>query len=344
MKKQIITIIILVTSLLATFILGCKKEDNNDTNINTPVAAFIANPITGTATLNVIFTDQSQNNPTSWQWDFGDGGSSTQQNPSHTYNTAGTYTVTLTVNNSYGSDTEIKTDFISVGTSNCPASFTDTRDGNTYSSVQIGSQCWMAENLAYLPLVSPSSAESETTPYYYVYDYQGTDVNAAKATSNYQTYGVLYNWPAAMDGQASSNSVPSGVQGVCPSGWHLPSDEEWKILEGEVDSQYGYPDPEWDGTGWRGSDAGGNLKETGYSHWNSPNTGATNSSGFTALPGGNRYYNGSFYGLGYYAYFWSSADSNSSYAWSRYLHYDRANVLRHNYNKHLGFSVRCTKD
>ncbi len=235
-------------------------------------------------------------------------------------------------------DTVIKVNFIT-----CPPSFTDIRDGNVYSAVQIGSQCWMAENLAYLPLVSPSSAGSETTPYYYVYDYQGTDVNAAKATSNYQTYGVLYNWPAAMDGDASSNSVPSGVQGICPSGWHLPSDEELKILEGTVDSQYGYPDPEWDGTGWRGTDVGGNLKETGTTHWNLPNTGATNSSSFTALPGGYRH-GGSFYGLGNYANFWSSAEDGSSHAWYRYLYYSNANVGRDGNLKLNGFSVRCTKD
>ncbi len=104
--------------------------------------------------------------------------------------------------------------------------FTDSRDGNVYKFVKIGTQTWMAENLAYLPSVVGSATGSETTPYYYVYGYDGTSVTAAKATSNYTTYGVLYNWPAAMGGFSSSSSNPSGVQGVCPAGWHLPSEAE----------------------------------------------------------------------------------------------------------------------
>ena len=239
-------------------------------------------------------------------------------------------------------DTLIRIDFQS--SSSCPASFTDTRDNHVYSAVQIGSQCWMTENLAYLPSVSPSSAGSEATPYYYVHGYQGTSVSAAMATSNFKTYGVLYNWPAAMNGASSSNYVPSGVQGVCPNGWHLPSDEEWKILEGEVDSQYGYPDPEWDGTGFRGSDAGGNLKETGTTHWLSPNAFATNSSGFTALPAGGRY-GGTFYDLHFYAKLWSSTEYISTMVWFRQLYHSGGKVYRNNLNlKSDGFSTRCLKD
>jgi len=204
----------------------------------------------------------------------------------------------------------------------CGDAVTDPRDGHIYNTVQIGSQCWMAENLAYLPSVSPSSAGSETSPYYYVYDYQGTDVSAAKATSNYQTYGVLYNWTAAMNGEASSNSVPSGVQGACPAGWHLPSDAEWTVLTDHLG-----------GT----SVAGGKMKETGTIHWYSPNTGATNSSGFTAFPAGGRYYNGSFYNLRFIALFWSSTEDNSSYAWSRSLYCSGANVGRdHSYKSNGG--------
>ncbi len=309
-----------------------------------PNADFIADPLSGSPPLNVNFEDQSTNTPTSWQWSFGDGGSSTQQNPTHTYNSNGTYTVSLTVSNNHGSETKTKSDYIVIGNSNCPSTFTDARDNQVYSAVQIGSQCWMVENLAYLPSVSPSSAGSQTTPYYYVYDYQGTNVNAAKATSNYQTYGVLYNWPAAMAGDASSNSVPSGVQGICPNGWHLPGDEEWKILEGEVDSQYGYPDSEWDDSFWRGLDAGGSLKEMGTTHWSSPNTGATNSSGFTALPAGFCGSSGTYYGLDDYLYVWSSTQDGNTDAWFRSLHSGGAEVYRSSNLKDNGFSVRCTKD
>ena len=85
-----------------------------------------------------------------------------------------------------------------------------THEGYDYSTVLIGDQCWFSENCRYLPEVSPSSEGSETEPYYYVYDYEGTDVAAAIATANYETYGVLYNWPAVM------------TEGICPSGWHIP--------------------------------------------------------------------------------------------------------------------------
>ncbi|MCP4002072.1 MAG: hypothetical protein GY727_14280, partial [Gammaproteobacteria bacterium] len=99
----------------------------------------------------------------------------------------------------------------------CGYPITDNRDSNTYQTVEIGGQCWMAENLAYLPSVNPPDQGSTTSPYYYVYGYDSTDVSEAKTEPNYQTYGVLYNWPAAMAGAASSNTVPSGVQGICPA-------------------------------------------------------------------------------------------------------------------------------
>ena len=100
--------------------------------------------------------------------------------------------------------------------------FTDTRDGNTYSTVKLGNQIWMAENLAYLPEVSPSSLGAVNNndyadPFYYVYGYEGSDVGQAKSNVNYGKYGVLYNWQAAID--------------ACPAGWHLPTDADWKELE-----------------------------------------------------------------------------------------------------------------
>ena len=112
--------------------------------------------------------------------------------------------------------------------------FTDIRDNNIYEWVKIGNQIWMAENLAYLPSVSKFEylhyINDLGESHYYVYDYYDTIVSSAKATSNYETYGVLYNWDAAMDGAFSSSSNPSGVQGACPDDWHLPSDAEWTEL------------------------------------------------------------------------------------------------------------------
>ena len=208
--------------------------------------------------------------------------------------------------------------------------FTDPRDGNHYNTVKIGNQIWMAENLKYLPSVVGPGTGSQTTPYYYVYGYDGTNITDAKATANYTTYGVLYNWSAAMNGAASSTTNPSGIQGVCPTGWHLPSDAEWTEL-----------------TDYLGGTtiAGGKLKETGTTHWASPNTGATNETGFTALPGGYRNNNGTFLDLGYYGSWWSATENNAATAWSRLMNFNSSIVFRnYYYNKELGFSVRCVRD
>ena len=208
--------------------------------------------------------------------------------------------------------------------------FIDSRDGNEYNWVQIGDQVWMAENLAYLPSVNmvADGSEDAAGSYYYVYGYDGTNVADAKATDNYATYGVLYNWTAAMDGEASSTTNPSGIQGVCPAGWHLPSDAEWTELTDYLG-----------GTG-----AGGKLKETGTTHWNSPNTGATNEIGFTALPGGTRNYNGAFYDIGNYGNWWSATELNATYAWNRIMSYAFSDVYRDYDGKEVGFSVRCLRD
>jgi len=207
--------------------------------------------------------------------------------------------------------------------------FIDSRDGNEYNWVQIGDQVWMAENLKYLPSVVGPGTGSNSTAYYYVYGYNGTNVADAKATANYTTYGVLYNWPAAMDGEASSTTNPSGVQGVCPTGWHLPSDAEWTQL-----------------TGYLGGEvvAGGKLKETGTTHWSSPNTSATNETGFTALPGGYRYDDGTFDGIGDYGFWWSATEFSTTNAWYRGVGYDYSYVYKSYGYKGWGVSVRCVRD
>jgi len=201
--------------------------------------------------------------------------------------------------------------------------FTDVRDGKTYETIKIGGQVWMTENLAYLPSVSPSSLSSETAPYYYVYDYQGTDVAAAKQHTNYTTYGVLYNWPAAM--------------AACPAGWHLPSDAEWKELEISL----GMTQAEADEIGLRGTNQGTQMKTT--SGWLGYGNG-TNTSGFSALPGGYRNLNGGeFNNIDYTAYWWSSAEQSGSGAWYRYIDHSYTVVLRFSADKMFGFSVRCVR-
>ncbi|MBS0011357.1 MAG: hypothetical protein KFF49_08095 [Bacteroidales bacterium] len=192
--------------------------------------------------------------------------------------------------------------------------FTDTRDNKEYKWVRIGDQVWMAENLTYLPSVSPSSGGSYTDPYYYVYGYEGSNLSEAKATDNFNTYGVLYNWPAAMVS--------------CPDGWHLPTDEEWTELNDYLGGE---------------SVAGGKLKETGTSHWESPNYGASNETGFTALPGGVRG-NGNFDSLDQYGNWWSATENYTDCAWGTSMAYFNSSVYRSFYIKQFGFSLRCLRD
>ncbi|WMN13100.1 FISUMP domain-containing protein [Marivirga salinae] len=209
--------------------------------------------------------------------------------------------------------------------------FIDSRDGKEYHTITIGDQVWMAENLAYLPSVNQVADGSEDAAgaYYYVYGYDGTDVNEAKATDNYVTFGVLYNWSAAMNGSESSSGNPSGTQGVCPEGWHLPSDSEWRQLKTYLGGS---------------SVAGGKLKETGTTHWKSPNTGATNETGFTALPGGFRVDYGMFLNVESVGYWWSAREDGGSTAWYHDIDYDETSVDRNLSYKEFGFCVRCVKD
>jgi uncharacterized protein (TIGR02145 family) len=197
----------------------------------------------------------------------------------------------------------------------CGQPFNDPRDGKIYTTVQIGTQCWMKENLAYLPGVVGPATGSTTDPYYYVYGYDGTSVSVAKETSNYRTYGVLYNWQASLI--------------VCPTGWHTPTDAEWTTL-----------------TNYLGSAefAGLALKETGTVHWMAPNTGVTNSSGFTALPGGRRNTEGSFELITNGGYWWTSTEYSTTDAWKYSMYYNNGGVDRYFENKSYGFSVRCLKD
>ena len=198
-----------------------------------------------------------------------------------------------------------------------------------YSTVLIGDQCWFSENCRYLPEVSPSSEGSDTNPYYYVYGYEGSDVAEAQATSNYDTYGVLYNWPAVMD-------VYSTTWSICPSGWHIPSDEEFTQLI--------------DFLGGEGV-AGGKMKEAGDDHWYTQSTGATNSSGWTGLPGGARWFeNSSFVNKGSEGSWWSASQVEvqgqdyDRWASSRWLNHGDDMVEYMARWQSYGCSARCIKD
>jgi len=144
-----------------------------------------------------------------------------------------------------------------------------------------------------------------------------------------------------MRGAASSSSNPSGIQGVCPAGWHLPSDEEWKEMEIYLDMS----PSEADAIGYRGTNQGGELKETGYTYWNSPNFGANNVTLFSARGGGARVgATGEFMRLRDYGLFWCATESSYNDAWSRYLRWDSEQVIRYSEDKSTGYSVRCVRD
>ncbi|MCP3908714.1 MAG: hypothetical protein GY712_11940, partial [Oceanicoccus sp.] len=182
--------------------------------------------------------------------------------------------------------------------------FMDSRDGKVYNSVQIGTQCWMAENLNY-----------ETTNSWW-YD---------NSSANGDIYGRLYTWEAAIT--------------ACPSGWSLPSDDEWKTLE----MQLFMSQSDADTTGWRGTNQGEKLKST--SGWFNNGNGI-DEAGFKALPGGWRDGNGDFlpYFLGPNGYWWSATDTLGDIAWFRELRFDTVKVNRNAWVKENGLSVRCLRD
>ena len=136
-------------------------------------------------------------------------------------------------------------------------------------------------------------------------------------------------------------TIIKGVQGICPDGWHLPTDDEFKILEGTVDSQYPVGDPIWNTEGWRGFDASLNLKSTSGWYFGGNGTGLYC---FTVLPGGFRSNKGNISYGGKYAYFWSSSGGNSYYARYRKLYYHNDDISNFSINKDTGFSVRCLKN
>ncbi len=191
-------------------------------------------------------------------------------------------------------------------------------DGNIYRTAAIGTQVWMAENLrttryrdgSPIPNITDNFAWGGlTTGAYSWYDHD--------AVTYKNPYGALYNWYAVVDSR-----------NISPQGWHVPTDAEWTIL----------------GT-YLAANSGGKMKEEGTAHWLTPNTGATNESGFSALPGGFRSYTGNLFGnLGGDGYYHSATEFDATTSWARYLLNVSADLGRWHYNKGSGMSVRCVKD
>jgi uncharacterized protein (TIGR02145 family) len=283
-------------------------------NIPTPLVQVNFDPSAGTVSKNKVTTDI--NGLASTRWTLPD--------------TAGKHTLKAYLLN--GSDTQIEGAELTINAEALPKpdnTLTDARDGKVYKTVKIGDQTWMAENLAYLPSVSPFSEWSVTAPVYYVYNYNGTSITAAKATSNFGTYGVLYNWPAA--------------KAACPAGWHLSTEEEWTKLENYLIAN---------GFNYDGTTSGNKIAKSlaAQTSWlASTDAGAignnltlNNKSGFSALPGGLGSNDG-FFEIGGTGYWWSSAFDESS-AWFRLLDYNYINLSGDTHYKALGFSVRCVRD
>ena len=202
-------------------------------------------------------------------------------------------------------------------------------DGNVYRTVKIGRQIWMAENLKVTHYRNGDPIPNVTDGNEWHYLSTGAYCEYDNYPVNVKTYGRLYNWFAVADRRK-----------IAPKGWHVPTDEEWKQLE----MYLGMSQADANADGKRGTDEGGKLKEAGTMHWRSPNAGATNESGFSALPGGYQYGVRGFDYIGIWAYLWSSSESNDSHAWYRCLVCSQSHIQRLEYDKQLGFSVRCVRD
>lgn len=193
-------------------------------------------------------------------------------------------------------------------------------DGNVYQTVVIGEKEWFAENLRSLHTADGTAISGVFAP----------DHDEEMA----EHYGRLYTWHAAMNGEDSDNSNPGTVQGICPTGWRIPSDAEMIYLREYLGGS---------------SEAGGKLKGTrtfpqDHPRWNSPNAGANNSSGFSGYPAGRINADGSSLGFGTGAYFWTSTESNASNAWGYLLYYSLTGFFKDDGTKDFGFSVRCVRD
>jgi len=241
-----------------------------------------------------------------------------------------------TINTVNGSDViedapEVNTSYEFEITEGIPCLETPTvfYEGQTYNTVLIGTQCWFKENLNVGEMISGNDdMQNDGTIEKYCYDNDETYCD---------TYGGLYQWDEMMQ-----YTTQQGGQGICPEGWHIPTDEEWKILEGEADSQYGYPDPEWDGIQARGFDVGLNLKAT-YG-WSSNGNGI-DLYGFGALAGGYRAsWNGLFYALSNFGDFWTSSLDLDPDAWIHEFMYHNDLSGRYSNMRTLGLSVRCLRD
>ncbi len=195
-------------------------------------------------------------------------------------------------------------------------------EGNSYKTVYIGTQEWMAENLKVSKYNDGTAIPNVTEKTQWASNTTGAWCYYNNDISNNDKFGKLYNWYAV-------SITTNGNKNVCPTGWHVPTDAEWTVLINYLGGQ---------------NFAGGKMKEVGITNWKSPNDGATNSSLFSALPAGTRYDVGDFSFFGSNGYWWSSSEYNTTTAWNRNIYYSYYTATRSINAKEFGFSVRCIKD
>lgn len=194
--------------------------------------------------------------------------------------------------------------------------FIDPRDSNIYSTIIIGNQVWMAENLKYLPQITSTTMANYSAPCYFVHNYYGGVLTVAKNSCNYRDYGVLYTYHSAIL--------------VCPPGWHLPNLQEYSVLFNFLGGD---------------SIAGAKLRVTGFEYWNEPNFMATNEVGFNMVAGGLMNHQiGTFTQIGESAYFWTSTETSSTLAIALNIYRANARVINSSYLKRFGLSVRCIQN
>jgi uncharacterized protein (TIGR02145 family) len=189
-------------------------------------------------------------------------------------------------------------------------------DGNVYHSVKIGTQYWTVENLKTTRYRNGDTISFVPDSLQWSTLITEAYCNVLNDANNASVYGRFYNWYAVTDSR-----------NLAPAGWHIPSDAEWTTL-----------------MNYLGTNAGGMLKETGTTHWNTPNTGATNSTGFTGRAAGDRSYTGLFHYIGEYACWWCTTQYSTNDAWEYVLRYNSSGYTRMSYSKGLGLNVRCVKD
>jgi uncharacterized protein (TIGR02145 family) len=341
--KKLFMVIVMILTLLFSITTSCKKDQS-------PILdAGSVSKIYGTsATLSGNISDEGSDQVTlrGFVW-------STTENPSLETNLgklecgsgsgsfigvltnlspATTYYVksfaTNDVGTSYGNQSSFKT----LGEA-CPGlSQVSDIEGNIYNTICIANKCWMAENLKTTKYNDNTDIPNVTINSEWKVQTEGAYSVYNNEESNKDIYGALYNYYAVETGK------------LCPSGWHVPTDNEWKELEGTVDSEYSVGNVVWDNEAWRGSDSGKNLKTPDI--WlSSESQQGLDTYGFSALPGGCREVEtGEFQRIEEWGLWWSDKNDTETNVFRRYLGNQNDNIARFPSAPESGYSVRCVKD